>query len=975
LADSAITQAQARQTRLSHLRQAIKDGKLTGKIPQQWSDKTAQESLHWLLRNIQYQQARRHRSTAAMPKSLQPSSVVSLSKPENLQTKSQTNSVTNQPLSALPSLHQPLQTQTETMLSITETPSPVASRPVSSYGHGVKRSFWFAKNNSHPRSPAAAELYRVFLVTKSTITRNVWPVMVSDLPSHGIDGSLSDADWSEWIRMLTHYCQFNGDTQQIQTSDTLFAITDCRVWQTVILMYLEDLAPSGEQHITGSLQVHFSIAERPLEIEHANVPRGLDNPANDPATISESDISDVSSTDIRIPKRLRSTTVEENPVPGFPADTTDKSPVPAIPIPQQPLIISHLFDTTQETQHESISVDSSSFDEDEKMQDDISGRPNSKTFIDEIITRATIATEDDLDQELNVGDAIHTATKRCEQFSEEIWKNFQTFFMLPKGGTDGTDPDVPISFPGLSRCPYPHQLYGAFVMLIKGGGSSGGGYLGDEMGVGKTMAAIMLWILNAWLVQNKLSVERARTQPEHSQFKHLPENAPENTPCPSQHIWPFLCRCVNSPFSAKQFEPRDGATLVVSPKSLLLSWAQQWSATIPNGQDKHNIMKLRLFIGHGDVTRRVLEKIGHPDIQLIAEHQDNIQAKEDMTSGCNDHRYMIITTPQSFETRVHPYTDRLNPNVRQNFYNDHGILARLKWGLIIRDEFHLEKGSSSTTIRVFRKLTRRQDETLLPTWLLSGTMFDKGPIDLQHWMDVLETDTWAQHPSLKHAMEEPYKILSTRVQRLVNKPPPLLQSEKQEMERLATNFSAILEELAICRTAQSTWFGKPIIKLPPHTHHDYVCKIPDEYLAYFNEHELHAIQKTKTAYWKNLEAWKRNKSEPKPEMSLEGFFKQTRISRIGSIFPAILPLVKEMGLQLTDEEFKQNKWHMQATPAPYFEILDKLVQSSSKCKVVENILQEMANSTDYAGRKEKLILISNSPVVVRILVKVCATQS
>jgi len=250
--------------------------------------------------------------------------------------------------------------------------------------------------------------------------------------------------------------------------------------------------------------------------------------------------------------------------------------------------------------------------------------------------------------------------------------------MLPKEGTDETDPDVPIPFLGLSRCPFPHQLYGAFVLLKKSGGPSGGGYLGDEMGVGKTMVALMLWILNAWLVQNYLSVERARTLPEQSNFKHLPENASENTPCPSQHAWPFLCRCVNSPFSAKQFEPRQGATLIVAPKSLLLSWADQWSKTIPNGRDSQNIMKFQLYIGHGDINHRVLDDIGHPDIHLIAEKQDDIQVKEDMTSNANDHRYMIITTPLSFESKVHPYTDRLNTDMRRNFYNDRSILARMK---------------------------------------------------------------------------------------------------------------------------------------------------------------------------------------------------------------------------------------------------------------------------------------------------------
>src|SRR5205814_8131164 len=141
-------------------------------------------------------------------------------------------------------------------------------------------------------------------------------------------------------------------------------------------------------------------------------------------------ISDVSSRHIHAPIQLHSTTVEENSVLGFSADKIQKSPVSAMPISQQSLIIPHLIDTTQKTKHESISVNSSSFDEDEKMQDDISDYSNFKIFIDEIITHATIATEDNLAQELNVSNVIHTAIKRCEQFFKEIWKNFQTFFML-----------------------------------------------------------------------------------------------------------------------------------------------------------------------------------------------------------------------------------------------------------------------------------------------------------------------------------------------------------------------------------------------------------------------------------------------------------------------------------------------------------------------------------------------------------------
>jgi SNF2 family DNA or RNA helicase len=1044
LADSTlITPTQIRERRISCLQKAIKDGKLTGKVSQKWQDKTTQDCLHWLLRNVQYQRTRRDRSTSAMPKSLQPSLAVSSSlKPENPQTKSlesslallsplkpeksqiksQMMSVSSQSLLGLSSSQQPPETQRDSTHSTTDTPSPIPSRPISSHEHGTKRSYWLTKNNSQPRSPAAAELYRVFLVTNNTVTQNTWPVMVGNLPSHGIDGSLSEIDWSEWIRQLTNYCGFNPDTQKIQTPDGLFIITNYSIWCTVVLMCLEDLAPSGGKDVTGSLQVYFAIVENTLEIERGNVLIDLENPTTKLTSVSEPDISDDSSTNIRPPKRLRSAVTDEDQISNPPADDTpiittpksrrspikwDTSPtdtqtpkqLPSAVVEKDPTsdLSGDTIDKMQDDVSDNINPESYvdqtpkqlpsavaekdptsdvSGDPTDKMQDDVSDNINPESYVDQIIIRDTIATKEDLEHEaLNPTNAIHVATKKCEQFSDERWKHFQIFFMLPKEGNDGTDPDRPITFRGLSRHPYPHQLYAAFIIVIKERGPSRGGYLGDEMGLGKTTVAIMVWVLNAWLVENHRHVEHARSHPESSHL-HLPENAPEAAACPSQYLWPFLCSCVNSPFSAKDLEPREGATLVVSPKSLLLTWAKEWSEIIPNGQDKdkRNFMNFRLFIGHGDIKHRVLEKIGHPSIKLIADQKDKLKAEEDLTSGQNDHRYIVVTTPLSFETRVLPYTDRFDTGRHRNFYSDAGILARLKWGSIIRDEFHGEKGQSSTTVRLFRKLICRQEGSFLPTWLLSGTMFEKGPIDLQHWMHVLETDTWAEHPTLKHAIEKPYKALSTRVQQLLNKPPPLLQPEKEEMKQLAAKFSLILEELAISRSAKSTWFGKPVIKLPPHEHHDIVCNISDKYLADFKELEQAAILKTKRTYWKNLETWNRNKSEPMPEMSMDGFLKQSRIIRIASIFPAILQLVKETGIQLTDDEFKQHKWHTETNPAPYFLILDKLVQSSSKCKVLEDILQEMAKSCDFAGRPEKLVIISQSPVVVRMMFKVSAPQ-
>ena len=130
---------------------------------------------------------------------------------------------------------------------------------------------------------------------------------------------------------------------------------------------------------------------------------------------------------------------------------------------------------------------------------------------------------------------------------------------------------------------------------------------------------------------------------------------------------------------------------------------------------------------------------------------------------------MIIIILLSFEIRILSHINQFNTEKHQNFYNDIDILACLKWDLIIWDEFHEKKNQLSTIVRLFQKLISWQEEFFLSTWLLSEMMFKKSSIDLQHWMNVLETNTWTEHFVLKHVIEKLYKILCTWVQQFFNK--------------------------------------------------------------------------------------------------------------------------------------------------------------------------------------------------------------
>ncbi len=138
------------------------------------------------------------------------------------------------------------------------------------------------------------------------------------------------------------------------------------------------------------------------------------------------------------------------------------------------------------------------------MQHDIFNNKNLKSVIDEIISCDNIITKDDFkEDEVNLSHAIHTAIKRCKQFSDEHWKNFQNFFMLSKKDNDETNSYRLILFLDLECWLFLHQLYTVFIMLIKVLRFSDENFLENEMRIDKIIFTLIFWILNTWLINNK----------------------------------------------------------------------------------------------------------------------------------------------------------------------------------------------------------------------------------------------------------------------------------------------------------------------------------------------------------------------------------------------------------------------------------------------------------------------------------------
>src|SRR5438034_810636 len=61
---------------------------------------------------------------------------------------------------------------------------------------------------------------------------------------------------------------------------------------------------------------------------------------------------------------------------------------------------------------------------------------------------------------------------------------------------------------------------------------------------------------------------------------------------------------------------------------------------------------------------------------------------------------------------------------------------------------------------------------------------------------------------------------------------------------------------------------------------------------------------------------------------------------------------------------------MKINSASYFLNFNKLMQFSSKCKIIKNILQKMIKFYDFIDCFKKLIIISNSSVIVCMMIKI-----
>ena len=105
-------------------------------------------------------------------------------------------------------------------------------------------------------------------------------------------------------------------------------------------------------------------------------------------------------------------------------------------------------------------------------------------------------------------------------------------------------------------------------------------------------------------------------------------------------------------------------------------------------------------------------------------------------------------------------------------------------------------------------------------------------MDISTYMRTLESDSWQTHHQLGSCTAEAMSKLSSELTTLSR-----MGQTGEKFDMVATSFRRLLQQLMIRRTDQSKWFGKPVVKLPPHESRDIQCLMDPHYLPMIKELE------------------------------------------------------------------------------------------------------------------------------------------
>jgi hypothetical protein len=514
----------------------------------------------------------------------------------------------------------------------------------------------------------------------------------------------------------------------------------------------------------------------------------------------------------------------------------------------------------------------------------------------------------------------------------------------------------------------------------------GGGFVADDMGLGKTLSFLAYII-----VERQLSVlwREVRGSREMKDGNHLlADGQNEDAKCPkgSKPGW-IACPCAfTNPTS--RMKPQPGTRMACVPNPLVGNWWQQWKTHVDT-EDKVLSMKIVVdYPGAFGIDTMIEDRVfssGAPQnrTRIKADVKGGLKAGGKGDDRPKDYHegFLLLTTKETYPkfAKTFEYEGQVHDPKKLGEWKK-GTRTALIFGIAMIDESHEEYFKNSGRGGILANLPTASNSVPPFIWGYSGTPFSQTPRGIEGVLWAIEkhaprTDAektgWQTDPKFQ---QFEWKKLDN-ICKMFDKQ---LKSNKRDdaaVDEIIADFKPFLLNFMMRRTADTMWFGHPLIKLKPHIHQDVKLKQTDiisnnvpDFEAGFDSERDNALAQLQ-ARWDNFPDDRRSNIRP-TKLAFNTMCRYTWRSRLLATFPYLYELATTEAnqLALTEEEALAFRGSEQKEKnSPYWKNLKKIVESSPKCMWLYKFISQLESEKDASGNTQKLVIMTKFPQVAFIL--------
>ncbi|KAG4441047.1 hypothetical protein IFR05_003455 [Cadophora sp. M221] len=508
-----------------------------------------------------------------------------------------------------------------------------------------------------------------------------------------------------------------------------------------------------------------------------------------------------------------------------------------------------------------------------------------------------------------------------------------------------TDIEQRLKIAGLNTPIYQYQALGVYWQMTTAR-EIGGGFLADDMGLGKTLSFLAYVVVERQLAVLERAVIQSR---EVKDGKHLLHG---------------------------QFGP--GLRMACVPSSVVRQWWDQWTLHVDTTDAA---LGLRLAVDHP----ATFKDFSLTQVEMRMNADGAIKSRMEAKKALKDTRkndepqphnecFILLTTQETFPkfikefSKIEGYTH--NPKEpgtwiktsRQN-------RCSLIFGIAMIDECHEENFKNSGRAKILTDLPRFNNDVRPFLFGYSGTPFSQTPRGIEGVLWAIEKHSEAVNESFSWAkLDQICKQFDGQLKNEV--------SDMAVIDSCLAEFKLFVTKFILRRTADTSWFGHPLIEMKPHIHTDVTLEPNEIYEGDIRQYEnqfdgereetLRALQSKWDATAPEL---RRSNIRP-TKLGFNVMVRAHWRSRLLATFPYLyertLPDQKD-SLNLTPEEVQVFLKAQPRDTNPYKKHLKAIVENSPKCLWLYDFIHELKKDRDIEGNEHKLVIMTSFPQVAYIL--------